>query len=100
MGGGAILGGLVLAAIAVFVIDRKFVKAGAFALAGAILTFFGFMHGEQIHFGESPVMAAAYLAVALTFFGCARYATVAAPAREHAEEGAPAAHGALTGAAG
>ena len=29
-------------------------KAAAFALAGAVLTFFGFMHGEQIGIGETP----------------------------------------------
>jgi len=31
--------GLVLGAIAVFVIDRKFINASAFALAGAVMTF-------------------------------------------------------------
>src|ERR1700719_3477054 len=35
MGGGAILSGLVLAAIGVFVVEKKFVEAFAFALAGA-----------------------------------------------------------------
>src|SRR5262249_44411989 len=45
LGGGAILTGLVLAAIGVFIIERKFVNAAAFAAAGAVLTFFGFMHG-------------------------------------------------------
>ena len=48
LGSGAILTGLVLAAIAVFVIERKFEMAAIFALAGAVLTFFGFMHGEAI----------------------------------------------------
>ena len=48
MGGGAILAGLVLGAIGVFVIEREFVKASAFALAGAVLTYFGFMHGEAV----------------------------------------------------
>jgi adenine/guanine/hypoxanthine permease len=48
LGGGSILGGLVLGAIAVFIIDRAFAKAAGFALAGAALTFFGFMHGEAV----------------------------------------------------
>ena len=48
LGAGAILTGLVLAAIAVFVIERKFEMAAAFAAAGAVLTFFGFMHGEAV----------------------------------------------------
>jgi AGZA family xanthine/uracil permease-like MFS transporter len=76
MGGGAILGGLVLGAIAVCVIDRRFPKAAAFALAGAVLTFFGFMHGEAIGIGQSPVMALSYLVVSATLFGCAKFAKV------------------------
>jgi AGZA family xanthine/uracil permease-like MFS transporter len=88
LGGGAILGGLVLGAIGVFVIDQKFAKAAGFAAAGAALTFFGFMHGEQIGLAESPAMAAAYLAIAGVLMGCAKYATVATEpaAPQHAEE--------------
>ena len=52
LGGGAILTGLVLGAIAVFIIERKFAKAAAFALAGAVLTYFGFMHGEAVGIGR------------------------------------------------
>ena len=48
MGGGSILAGLVLGAIGVFVIEREFSKAAAFAFAGAVLTYFGFMHGEAV----------------------------------------------------
>lgn len=77
MGGGAILGGLVLGAIGVCVIDRTFFKASAFALAGAVLTFFGFMHGEAIGFGESPIMALSYLVVSGVLLGCAKFAKLA-----------------------
>jgi AGZA family xanthine/uracil permease-like MFS transporter len=82
LGGGAILGGLVLAAIGAFVIDRKFAQAAAFAAAGAVLTFFGFMHGEAIGIAHSPAVAAAYAMVAVFLAGCAKYA---APAREPVE---------------
>ena len=75
IGGGAILGGLVLTSIAVFVIDRAFNKAAIFALIGAGFTFFGFMHGEAIGFAQSPVVALAYLGVAGVMFGCAKFAT-------------------------
>ena len=51
MGGGAILSGLVLGAIGVFIVEREFAKASAFALAGALLTYFGFMHGEAVGIG-------------------------------------------------
>ena len=60
LGGGAILTGLVLAAIGAFVIDKKFVNAAAFALAGAVLTFFGFMHGEAVGIAVTPTVAVAY----------------------------------------
>src|SRR3954467_14843866 len=48
MGGGAILGGLILATIAVFVIERELTKAAIASSVAALLTFFGFMHGEAI----------------------------------------------------
>jgi AGZA family xanthine/uracil permease-like MFS transporter len=79
LGDGAILGGLVLGAIAAFVIDRRFLRASAFAAAGSALTFFGFMHGESIGVGQSPVVAVAYLAVSGILFGCAKYAPAALP---------------------
>ena len=69
LGGGSILGGLILGAIAVFIIDRNFMKAAGFALAGAVLTFFGFMHGERIGIGETPVVAVSYLMVAVDLRG-------------------------------
>jgi AGZA family xanthine/uracil permease-like MFS transporter len=72
------LAGLVLGAIGVFIIDRNFKKAAAFSFAGATLTFFGFMHGEAIGIGETPVVAVAYLAMGVFMLGCAKFA-VAAP---------------------
>jgi adenine/guanine/hypoxanthine permease len=77
MGGGAILAGLVLGAIAAFTIDHAFRKAAGFAFAGALLTFFGFMHGEAIGIMQTPLVALSYLIVALILLGCEK-ATVAA----------------------
>jgi adenine/guanine/hypoxanthine permease len=76
IGGGAVLGGVVLAAIGVFVIDRKLLNAAAFALAGAVLTFFGLMHGEAIGVAQSPVVAASYLAASGILLALAKLATV------------------------
>ena len=67
---------LILGAIAVFVIERNFLKAGAFALAGSILTFFGFMHSERIGLAQSPEVATAYVLVALFLAACARFSTL------------------------
>jgi len=72
LGAGAILTGLVLAAIAVFVIEKQFEKAAAFAAAGAALTFFGFMHGEAVGVNVTPGVALAYLIVAGFLYACAR----------------------------
>src|SRR5438876_1224384 len=81
LAGGAILTGLVLGAIGVFVIEKKFTEAAAFAAAGALLTFFGFMHGESVGFAVTPSVALAYAMVAAFLFGLSRYpATVAAGA--------------------
>ena len=94
MGDGSILGGLMLGAIGVFVIDRNFTKASIFSAASAVLTFFGFMHGEKVGFGESPVMAVSYLAVATVLYGCARLgapATVPLPEVHGEPEPLPAA---------
>jgi AGZA family xanthine/uracil permease-like MFS transporter len=87
LGGGSILGGLVLGAIAVFIIEREFVKSAGFALAGAAMTYFGFMHGEEIGLGQSPAVALSYLGVAAVLYGCAKFATVSPPAAEHSEAG-------------
>jgi adenine/guanine/hypoxanthine permease len=77
MGGGSILTGLVLGAIGVFVIDREFDKAAAFALVGAVLTYFGFMHGESVGvgggFGVTPGVALAYAVVAAGFFAMEKF---------------------------
>jgi AGZA family xanthine/uracil permease-like MFS transporter len=79
MGGGSILTGLILGAIGVFVIDREFVKAAAFALSGAVLTFFGFMHGEAVGIGNGLSVALAYAVVAVGFFAYGKYGTVSMP---------------------
>ena len=72
LGGGSILTGLVLGAIGVFVIEKKFVEASAFALTGALLTFFGFMHGESVGLAVTPTVAVAYTIVAVFLFGLGR----------------------------
>jgi adenine/guanine/hypoxanthine permease len=77
MGGGAILTGLVLAAIVANVIDKKFINSAAFALAGAVLTFFGFMHGQQVGIAVTPTVAIAYLVVAVFLFALSRYPALA-----------------------
>ncbi|MET4257562.1 AGZA family xanthine/uracil permease-like MFS transporter [Bradyrhizobium sp. S3.12.5] len=79
MGGGSILGGLILGAIGVFIIERDFEKASAFALVGAVLTYFGFMHGEAVGigggFGVTPAVAFAYAVMAAGLFAASKLGT-------------------------
>ena len=72
LGGGAILSGLIIGAIAVFLLDRKPLLASAYALAGAVLSYFGFIHAEQVQFGEGglpPPITIGYLLLAALCYG-------------------------------
>src|SRR6202162_5652404 len=79
MGGGSIWAGLILGAIGVFIIERDFVKASAFAFSGAVLTYFGFMHGEAVGIGGgmgvTPGVALAYAVVAAGFLAVGKLGT-------------------------
>lgn len=79
MGGGSILAGLILGAIGVFVIERDFMKASAFAFAGSVMTYFGFMHGEAVGvgggFGVTPGVALAYAVMAIGLLALAKTST-------------------------
>jgi adenine/guanine/hypoxanthine permease len=89
LGGGAVLAGLILGAVAVFIIDRKFEWAALYAAAGAILSFFGFIHGTQLGIGASTSVALGYLLVAAVCFGLSRQehpAPLILPAELEAED--------------
>jgi AGZA family xanthine/uracil permease-like MFS transporter len=76
IGGGATLAGIVLGSVTVFMIERQFEKAAAFALVGAALSFFGLIHGESIGFAQSTVVSTSYLLVAIALYGCAKFAVL------------------------
>jgi AGZA family xanthine/uracil permease-like MFS transporter len=88
LGSGAILVSLILAAVSACIIDRAYARAAGFAVAGAVLTFFGFMHSEAIGIGKMPMVAVSYLGVAVVLLWCAR--TQTATAEEPAAHAAPA----------
>jgi adenine/guanine/hypoxanthine permease len=64
LGAGGILAGMVLGAIAAYLIDRNFRHAAAYALGGAILCFFGIIHAPQLGLNASPGVALGYLLLA------------------------------------
>jgi adenine/guanine/hypoxanthine permease len=61
LGGGAILAGLVLGSIVAFIIDKNFLAAAAYCLAGAILGFIGLIHAEQVGWNVGGQIALGYL---------------------------------------
>ena len=78
LGGGAVLAGLILGAIAAFIIDRKFEWAALFAGAGAVLSFFGFIHGTALGIGSSTPVAVGYLIIAGVCYALSRQSYPAA----------------------
>src|SRR5438128_2236234 len=84
LGGGAILGGLVLGAVGVFIIEKKFAEAAAFALAGALLSFFGFMHGESVGLAVTPTVAIAYAIIAIFLSRSAAILSAVEPSEQKA----------------
>jgi len=62
--GGAVLAGLMLGAIAAFIIDRQFRWAAGYAAAAAAFAFFGFIHAETLEVGAQPAVALGYLMLA------------------------------------
>jgi len=63
-GGGGTLTGLMLGAVAAFIIDRAFDRAAIYALGAAVLAYFGVINGTALGFGNSSGVALGYLLVA------------------------------------
>jgi AGZA family xanthine/uracil permease-like MFS transporter len=81
LGGGSVLAGMVLGAIAVFIIDNKLKTAAAWAFAGAALAFIGLIHGAQLGWAVSPWVALGYVmfgAVCLAMAGARQQSSMAA----------------------
>ena len=66
-GGGAVLAGLMLAAVAVFVIDRRFNWAAVYAFAATVFSYFGFIHADHLAFNASPSVSLGYGLATLMF---------------------------------
>ena len=76
-GGGAVVAGLVLGAIAVFIIDREYSRAIVYSVVGAILALTGFIHAAQlivtvvdgaIVFGTPNAVFLGYIFAAVVFW--------------------------------
>ncbi|WP_411954822.1 NCS2 family permease [Alkalibacillus sp. S2W] len=71
LGEGAMFTAIILGAVTVFIIDGRFVKAAAFSLVAAGLSFTGFMHASEMAFNAASQYAVAYLLIAVFFVYCA-----------------------------
>ncbi|WP_230312746.1 regulator [Nakamurella alba] len=74
LGQGATLAGMVLGAIVTFILDRKLFLAAIGAGVGAVLTFIGLLHAEEVKWAAAPGIALGYvlLAVVLALIGLSR----------------------------
>jgi AGZA family xanthine/uracil permease-like MFS transporter len=66
VGGGSVLAGMVLGAMAVYVIDNKMRHAAAWAFAGAVLAYVGLIHGAQLGWAVSPLVSVGYVLFGVT----------------------------------
>jgi AGZA family xanthine/uracil permease-like MFS transporter len=66
LGNGAVLAGMVLGAVAVFIIDRRFLRAATFCMAGAGLAVVGLIHGDKVHVFTNSKLALGYALAGVT----------------------------------
>jgi AGZA family xanthine/uracil permease-like MFS transporter len=66
VGGGSVLAGMILGAMAVFIIENQMRRAAAWAFAGAILAYVGLIHGAQLGWAVSPLVALGYALFGIT----------------------------------
>ncbi|MGH9103718.1 MAG: regulator [Acidimicrobiales bacterium] len=78
LGGGAVLAGLMLGAITVFIIDREFLKAAIYSAIGAVLSLVGLIHSASIactvhgcNFSGTWDVAVGYAGMAIVALVCA-----------------------------
>lgn len=69
LGSGAVLAGLLLGAIAAFLIDKKFLWAAGYALVAAALSLIGLIHGDKVEFFADWHVPLGYLFLAMVLGG-------------------------------
>src|SRR6188472_809846 len=79
LGSGAVLVGMILGSITVFMIDRKFIHAASACAIGGVLTLVGLIHAEEVHVFSNPKIALGYGLAAVV---CLAYAAMRLPPRE------------------
>jgi adenine/guanine/hypoxanthine permease len=65
LGGGSVLAGMVLGAMAAFIVDKKMTAAAVTASLGAMLSFIGLIHSSKLGWAASPDVALGYAIFAI-----------------------------------
>ena len=65
---GAVITGILLGTITVYIIEKQLVKVGVICLVGCLLSAFGFIHSAQLGFQPDSPFAIGYLIVAVLAF--------------------------------
>jgi AGZA family xanthine/uracil permease-like MFS transporter len=73
LGAGAILVGMILAAIAAYIIDKNWLGAIGYSVFGAVCAFFGIIHATELGFGQAWGATIGYLGIALIALGMRFY---------------------------
>jgi AGZA family xanthine/uracil permease-like MFS transporter len=100
LGEGAVLAGMILGAITVFIIDRRFLWAAGYSLFGAALSLVGLIHGEKVSLNVDAIQAKIALGYLFMAIVCLVFSRMGIPEREvdlsdpidvedHAERTAP-----------
>jgi AGZA family xanthine/uracil permease-like MFS transporter len=79
LGEGAVLAGMILGAVAVFLIDRRFLWAAGYAVFGALMTSIGLIHGEEVKVFTNGEAVLGYGFLALV---CVGFHLLGVPERE------------------
>lgn len=82
LGEGAVLAGMLLGAIAAFMIDRRFLWAAGYSLLGAALALVGLIHGAKVSLQPDALQAKIALGYALMGLVCLAFVALKVPQRE------------------
>jgi AGZA family xanthine/uracil permease-like MFS transporter len=82
LGEGAVLAGMLLGAIAVFMIDRRFLWAAGYSFLGALLACVGLIHGAKVSLDFESIQLKLALGYALMAVVCLVFSRMGVPERE------------------
>jgi AGZA family xanthine/uracil permease-like MFS transporter len=71
LGQGATLAGIVFGAIVTFILEKQLINAGIAAAVGAVLSWVGLLHADQVDWAAAPQVALGYALLAAVLVGIA-----------------------------